>query len=58
MSTTLIRKAQLVNLGIVDADVAAGAAIVTTKLADGASFIRKEGTVAFAADQSMPAFRT
>lgn len=57
MSTTLIRKAQLVNLGIVDADVAAGAAIVTTKLADGASFIRKEGTVAFAADQSMGNFK-
>jgi phage-related tail fiber protein len=57
MSTTLIRKAQLVNLGIVDADVAAGAAIVTTKLADGASFIRKEGTVAFTADQSMGNFK-
>ncbi|MFA5815732.1 MAG: tail fiber domain-containing protein [Bacteroidales bacterium] len=57
MSTTLIRKAQLVNLGIVDADVAAGAAIVTTKLADGASFIKKEGTVAFTADQSMGNFK-
>jgi phage-related tail fiber protein len=57
MATTLIRKAQLVNLDIVNADINASAAIVTSKLADGASFIKKEGTVAFTADQSMGNFK-
>jgi len=46
MPTTLIRKSQLVNLGIVDADVAANAAIATSKLADGANFIKRDGSVA------------
>lgn len=50
---TLIRKEQLVNLAIVNADVAAGAAIASTKLADGANWIKKDGSVAFTADQSM-----
>ncbi len=46
MPTTLIRKSQLANLGIVDADVAANAAIATSKLADGANFIKRDGSVA------------
>jgi len=46
MPTTLIRKSQLVNLGIVDADFAANAAIATSKLADGANFIKRDGSVA------------
>lgn len=46
MPTTLIRKGQLANLGIVDADVAANAAIATSKLADGANFIKRDGSVA------------
>lgn len=45
MPTTLIRKSQLVNLGIVDADVAANAAIATSKLADGANFVKKDGSI-------------
>ncbi len=53
MATTLIRKEQLVNLAIVNADVAAGAAIATSKLADAANFILRTGAVAFTADQSM-----
>jgi hypothetical protein len=46
MATTLIRKSQLVNLAIANADVAANAAIATTKLADGANFIKRDGSVA------------
>jgi hypothetical protein len=46
MPITLIRKSQLANLGIVDADVAANAAIATSKLADGANFIKRDGSVA------------
>lgn len=57
MATTLIRKEQLVNLAIVNADVAAGAAIATTKLADAANFILRTGAVAFTADQSMGNFK-
>lgn len=53
MASTLIRKEQLVNLAIVNADVAAGAAIASSKLADGANWIKKDGSVAFTADQSM-----
>jgi len=45
MPTTLIRKSQLVNLGIVDNDVAANAAIATSKLADGLNFIKKDGSI-------------
>ena len=57
MASTLIRKEQLVNLAIVNADVAAGAAIASTKLADGANWIKKDGSVTFTADQSMGNFK-
>jgi hypothetical protein len=50
---TLIKKRQIENLGIVNADIASGAAIATSKLADGGNFIKKDGSVAFTADQSM-----
>lgn len=46
MAVTLIKKSQLRPLNIVDADVAAGAAIATSKLADGANFLKKDGSVA------------
>lgn len=46
MPTTLIRKGQLKPLDIIDADVAAGANIATSKLADGANFLKKDGSVA------------
>lgn len=45
MAVTLIKKNQLVNLGIVDNDVAANAGIATSKLADGLNFIRKDGSI-------------
>ena len=45
MPTTLIRKGQLAALNIVDADVASNAAIATTKLAQGADFLLRTGTV-------------
>ena len=43
MATSKIKKRQIENLQIVDADVAAGAAIATSKLADGTSFMKKDG---------------
>lgn len=53
MAATLIKKRQIENLGIADSDIAADAAIASSKLADGANFIKKEGSVAFTGDQSM-----
>lgn len=44
MATSKIKKRQIENLQIVDADVASGAAIATNKLADGANFMKKDGT--------------
>lgn len=38
---------------IADAQVAAGAGIASSKLADGGNFIKKDGTVAYTGDQSM-----
>jgi hypothetical protein len=46
MPVTLIRKGQLGPLNIVNADIASNAAIATSKLADGANFILKDGSVA------------
>jgi hypothetical protein len=52
MATTQIRNRQIADGAIDDAKVAAGAAIASTKLADGANFIKKDGSVAFTGDQS------
>lgn len=57
MAATLIKKRQIEPLNIVDADIAAGANISTTKLADGANFIKRDGSVTFTADQSMGGFK-
>lgn len=57
MATSKIKKRQIENLAIVDADVASGAAIATNKLADGADFIKRTGTVQFTADQDMGGFK-
>lgn len=46
MATSKIKKRQIENLAIVDADVASGAAINTSKLADGAEFLKRNGSVA------------
>ncbi|AZA74794.1 phage tail protein [Chryseobacterium indoltheticum] len=53
MSTTLIKKRQIENLKIVNADIDSAAAIDTSKLAEGSDFIKKTGTVTFTGDQSM-----
>ncbi len=45
MATTQIAERQIKDGAITNAKVAAGAAIVTTKLADGANFLKKDGTV-------------
>lgn len=46
MATTQIVQRQIADSAINDAKVQAGAAIATSKLADGANFIKKDGSVA------------
>lgn len=46
MATTQIRQRQIEDGAINDAKVAAGAAIATSKLADGANFIKRDGSIA------------
>jgi len=57
MSLTKIRKSQLEALNIIDADISSSAAIASSKLADGLNFIKRDGSVAFSADQSLDGFR-
>lgn len=57
MSVTLIKKFQIENLGIISTDIAANANILTTQLADGVNFIKRNGSVAFTANQSMGGFK-
>lgn len=47
MSTTQIVTRQIADGAVTDVKVAAGAAIASAKLADGANFVKKDGTVAF-----------
>lgn len=53
MSATQIVTRQIANGAITNTQVAAGAAIDSSKLADGANFIKKDGSVAFTGNQSM-----
>ncbi|WP_337043870.1 hypothetical protein [Emticicia sp. 17c] len=53
MATSKIKKRQIENLAIDNSDIASGAAIATSKLADGANFIKKDGSVAFTGDLDM-----
>lgn len=53
MAETTIAGRQIRDGAITNAKVAAGAAIDSSKLADGANFIKKDGTVAFTGNQSM-----
>lgn len=54
MTTTQIDgHRQVKPLTITNAEIATAAGIVTTKLQDGALFIKSDGTVPFTADQSM-----
>jgi hypothetical protein len=57
MPITKIKKSQLDALTIVNADIDAAAAIASSKLADGANFTKRDGSVAFTADQSMGGFK-
>jgi len=50
---TRIQTRQIADSAITNAKVAAGAAIDTTKLADSANFILRDGSVAFTANQSL-----
>jgi phage-related tail fiber protein len=51
MAVTKINGGQIDGT-ITDANISASAAIASSKLADGANFIKKDGSVAFTADQS------
>lgn len=53
MSTTQIQERQIADSAITNAKVAAGAAIATSKLADGANFIKRDGTVAMTGNLNM-----
>lgn len=57
MALTKIKKSQLDTLNITNSDIDAAAAIASSKLADGANFTKKDGSVAFTADQSMGGFK-
>ncbi len=58
MAITQIRGSkQIIDGSIANAQINAAAAIATSKLADGANFILRGGTVAFTADQSMGGFK-
>ncbi len=53
MPETTIAGRQIRDGAITNAKVAAGAAIDSSKLADGANFTKKDGSVAFTGNQSM-----
>jgi len=57
MAATTIKQRQIEDGAINDAKVAAGAAIASIKLADGANWIKKDGSVAFTGNQSMGGFK-
>ena len=58
MATNQIRgNTQIIAATITNAEISASAAIATSKLADGADFIKRTGTVAFTADQSHGGFK-
>jgi hypothetical protein len=57
MPITKIKKSQLDALTIVNADIDAAAAIASSKLADGANFLKKDGTIVPTADQSHGGFK-
>jgi len=57
MALTKIKKSQLDALLINNSDIDAAAAIASSKLADGANFVKKDGTIAFTANQSFGGFK-
>lgn len=52
-STKIDGSRQIKDASIADAQIAAAAAIATSKLADGANFTKRDGSVAFTGNQSM-----
>jgi hypothetical protein len=57
MALTKIKKSQLDALNISNADIDSSAAIASSKLADGANFVKKDGSVAYTANQSFGGFK-
>ena len=57
MANTQLNRNQIQDGIIDDSKVAASAGIATSKLAEGADFINRTGTVPFQADQSMNGYR-
>lgn len=58
MAVTKIRgNTQIQDGSIENAQISASAAIATSKLADGAEFVQRDGSVTFTADQSMGGFK-
>lgn len=53
MASTQVQSRQIADNAITDAKVAGGANIATSKLADGANFVKRDGSVAFTGNQSM-----
>lgn len=53
MATTQIVQRQIADGAIDNSKIQAGAAIATSKLAEGANFVQKDGSVAFTGNQSM-----
>jgi hypothetical protein len=53
MPTTQIPNRQIADGAIDNSKVAAGAAIASSKLADGSNFVKKDGSVAFTGNQSL-----
>jgi hypothetical protein len=52
MATTQVTTRQIADGAITDAKVASGAAIASSKLADGSNFLKKDGSVALTGNQS------
>lgn len=53
MTVTQVRERQIADGAITNAKVAAGAGIATSKLAEGADLIKRDGSVAYTGNQSM-----
>lgn len=52
MAQTRIKRYQIYSLDIVNADILAGANIATSKLADGAEFVKRDGSITWTGDMN------
>lgn len=57
MAQTQIQARQIADAILTDAKIAPGAGILTSKLADGINFIKRDGSIPFTADQSHGGFK-